>query len=418
MSHRYRAYPTGTIESQLLAHCWDDRAVWNVAVEQFRQWRPGRRSSPNRADRAGQLTEAREHIEWLREGSSSVQQQALRIFDEAVKNFFAGTHGRPSFRGRYDKLGFTIRDVKVRKLSRRWSEVQIPKHGDSPATWVRFRRSRPLPARYGMARVTRDRSGRWHVSFTAEQVPVEREGTGVVVGVDRGVANTVAYSEAVDGDSFEHCPQLRAKEAERKLRLERRLARQQPGSNRRARTKRQLARLAAREADRAKDWVEKTTTKLIRHADTIVIEDLQIKNMIAGAAGSIDEPGTNVRAKAGLNRSLARSRLSMFARRLRDKADASGVALIEVPAAHTSQTCAACGHVASENRESQAVFECVACGHTAHADTNAAIVIRERGIELAPAQGQGVAARRDLQPPGGSPKREAQTEHGPNQAAA
>ncbi len=418
MSHRYRVYPTGTIADHLLAHCWDDRAVWNVAVEQFRMWRPGRSATPNRKQRAEQLTEARRAIPWLRDGSSSVQQQALRIFDKAVVDFIAGTHGRPSFRRRDDKVGFTIRDVNVCKINRRWSEVQIPKHGEDRAVWVRFRRSRPLPNDHGMARVTLDKAGRWHVSFTAEQAPVLRSSTGRVVGVDRGVANTVAYSEAVDGEQFGHCPTSKPKQAERRLRLERRLARQRKGSNRRKKTKRQLARMSAREADRAKDWIEKATTELVRHADVIVVERLQIKNMSKSARGTINDPGERVAQKQGLNRAILSQRWGLFARRLGDKAAASGVTVVKVSAAYTSQTCAHCGHVAAENRESQAVFVCVACNHGAHADVNAAVNICERGIQkLVSAPGEGVAARRDLQPSGRSTKREAQTEHGTTRAA-
>ncbi|ABW15268.1 transposase IS605 OrfB [Parafrankia sp. EAN1pec] len=61
----------------------------------------------------------------------------------------------------------------------------------------------------------------------------------------------------------------------------------------------------------------------------------------------------------------------------------------KVPAAYTSQRCSACGHVASGNRESQAVFRCLACGHTANADVNAAVNIAVGNI----AAGRAVTAR-------------------------
>ncbi|MEU0518215.1 zinc ribbon domain-containing protein, partial [Streptosporangium sp. NPDC006007] len=50
--------------------------------------------------------------------------------------------------------------------------------------------------------------------------------------------------------------------------------------------------------------------------------------------------------------------------------------------AHTSRTCPRCGHVAKENRLTQASFVCTACGHTAHADANAAINILRAGLAL------------------------------------
>jgi hypothetical protein len=67
-------------------------------------------------------------------------------------------------------------------------------------------------------------------------------------------------------------------------------------------------------------------------------------------------------------------------------------AVIRVDPKNTSRTCAACGHCAPGNRESQAVFECEACGHHAHADTNAAVVILDRALSTT-APGHGVSGR-------------------------
>jgi transposase len=94
-----------------------------------------------------------------------------------------------------------------------------------------------------------------------------------------------------------------------------------------------------------------------------------------------------VAAKAALNRRIAASAWATLVRRTRQKADASeGCSVVLVDARHTSQTCSACGHLAAENRKSQAAFACVACSHEEHADTNAAKNIRARGLRV-PARG-------------------------------
>ena len=67
-------------------------------------------------------------------------------------------------------------------------------------------------------------------------------------------------------------------------------------------------------------------------------------------------------------------------KRLKDKMDANGGRLVVVPAAYTSQICHKCGHVAKENRDSQAVFRCVKCGYEANADVNAAENILSRAL--------------------------------------
>jgi transposase len=137
----------------------------------------------------------------------------------------------------------------------------------------------------------------------------------------------------------------------------------------RQRVKAAIARLKAREVDRRKDWVEKTSTELACRFDVIRVEDLKIPNMVGSARGTVETPGKNVRAKAGLNRSIHAAGWGRLVARLEDTAAGR---VEKVDPAYTSQTCNACGHCAAENRESQAVFRSRACGHTDHADVNAA----------------------------------------------
>ena len=113
---------------------------------------------------------------------------------------------------------------------------------------------------------------------------------------------------------------------------------------------------------------------------TVGIERLQVRNMSRSAKGTVAEPGKNVAAKAGLNRSILDKGWSTFRTLLAYKLADRGGTLIEVDPAYTSQTCSGCGHVSKQSRKSQSEFECVACGHTANADTNAAINILNRAV--------------------------------------
>ena len=130
-----------------------------------------------------------------------------------------------------------------------------------------------------------------------------------------------------------------------------------------------MARLRAREADARKDWAEKASTDIARRFDLIKVEDLRITNMTRSARGTAQNPGTNVRAKAGLNREILRSGWGLLVRRLEDKAPGR---VEKVKPHYTSQRCSACGHVDAESRESQARFVCTACGFAGNADVNAA----------------------------------------------
>ncbi|MFF4417609.1 helix-turn-helix domain-containing protein, partial [Streptosporangium sp. NPDC001559] len=65
---RYRLCPTPAQEQALAEHCGHARFVWNLAVEQHRHWRPGRKSAPGFAEQCRQLTEACAAFDWLRAG--------------------------------------------------------------------------------------------------------------------------------------------------------------------------------------------------------------------------------------------------------------------------------------------------------------------------------------------------------------
>ena len=402
VSIRQRLYPDPVQRVGLVEHCHHARFVFNIGLEQRSMWTKDRHSRGSHpeygnldavrvttATQMRELAQLRQSLGWLRAGSSSVQQAALRDLDRAFANFYAGRAKYPSFKRRSEREGsFYIRDLTVRRLNRKWGTVTVPKIGQ-----VRFRISRLWAEieKASSARVTH-RNGRWHVSFTTPPAEKISAGTGAVVGVDRGVANTLATSEG----RMIQAPAFTVGEQARFLALQRQLARQQKGSARRQGTLDRLAVLRRRLDDRRTNWVETTTTDLARTYDLIAMEDLRVTNMVRRPQPKPDpeQPGAflpnGARAKAALNKAILASCWGRFLARLEHKMPEGAV--VRVDPRNTSRTCAACGHCASGNRESQAVFECVACGHQAHADTNAALNILRRAID-ASAPGHGVSGR-------------------------
>jgi putative transposase len=210
-----------------------------------------------------------------------------------------------------------------------------------------------------------DRAGRWHIAFAAIPEPIAGPGTGEVVGIDRGAAVSAALST---GEMLS-TPRLSPGRRRRLLNLQRKLARAQRGSRRRAQVKLAIARVKARETDARKDWCEKLSTGLARRFDVIRVEDLKIKGMTRSAKGTLAQPGRNVRQKAGLNRSILESGWGLLVTRLEQKAPGR---VQKINPAYTSQTCSACGTRDREARESQACLRCWSCGHAENADVNAA----------------------------------------------
>ncbi|MEV0287660.1 transposase [Kribbella sp. NPDC050820] len=300
---RFRLYPTPVQHAALLKQCEHARYVWNLALEQWSLWTRDKRATPGYGDQARQLTDARAAFAWLRAGSQTVQQQALRDFDRAAKSFYTGTHRRPTWRRAGVHEGFRIvggQATRVVKLNRKWAAVNVPKVG-----WVRFRLSRAVPEARSY-RVTCDRSSRWHIAFAAIPVPIPAPGRGEVVGVDRGVAVSAALSTG----ELLICPGLSQTEHARLKHLQRRLARRRRGSNRRRRVKAAIAKLYARAVDRRKDWVETTSTGLARRFDLIRVEDLRVARLTRRPKAKPDpqQPDRYLpnhrRAKAGLNRGI------------------------------------------------------------------------------------------------------------------
>ena len=127
------------------------------------------------------------------------------------------------------------------------------------------------------------------------------------------------------------------------------------------------------------------TSELAERFETVALEDLKVKAMTRSAKGSIEAPGTRVAQKAGLNRAI----LATGWGELRAMFAYKATTTITVNPAYTSQTCPRCGHVAAENRRSQAHFQCTRCGFEDDADCNAAKNILTAGVSPA-------AARRGL----------------------
>ncbi|MFE6620286.1 RNA-guided endonuclease InsQ/TnpB family protein [Streptomyces sp. NPDC057740] len=230
--------------------------------------------------------------------------------------------------------------------------------------WVRFRLTRSELPDAKTFRVT-FRNGQWHIAFAVVPEPTPVPGTGEVIGIDRGVTITAALS---DGRTL-NCPQLTVKERAQIRKHQRRAARAKKDSPEKAVEYAKVAKLKAREANRRKDWCEKTSAMLARSYDLIRFEKLNIKNMTSSARGTVEQPGKNVAQKSGLNRAILAQGWGLLRQRTEHKAPGR---VQDVPAPYTSLRCSACGWIDKNSRKSQAEFACSSCGFTCNADENAA----------------------------------------------
>ncbi|RAU19756.1 transposase [Nitrincola tibetensis] len=205
-------------------------------------------------------------------------------------------------------------------------------------------------------------------------------------GIDRGVAIPVHAGKKMY--DFSQGQKKSMSKSERYIkRLQRRLARQQKGSNRRAKTKHRIAVHHAKRANIRNDFAHKTSRSLVNsEAKVIVFEALRTAAMTRKPKAQQDEQGRYVSNKAkqkpGLNKSILNVGWHLIETYTKYKAFHAGKVVFKIPAPRTSQECALCGHTHPDNRKSQSIFICGHCGHTDNADHNASMVIKKRAINL------------------------------------
>jgi putative transposase len=199
------------------------------------------------------------------------------------------------------------------------------------------------------------------------------------IGIDVGIARFATFS---DGSYLAPLNSFRRHEA-RLRHAQRSLCRKVKFSQNWRKAKDRIHRIHARIGNARADYLHKATSAISKNHAMVCIEDLQVKNLCKSAAGTVGNPGRNVRAKAGLNKSILDQGWFEFRRQLEYKLQWTGGMLIAVPPQHTSQRCPLCGCVSAENRISQAMFCCVECLHEDNADVVGAKNILARGHRVA-----------------------------------
>jgi putative transposase len=214
-----------------------------------------------------------------------------------------------------------------------------------------------------MVIVSRESDGRWYATFTIDtDAPEPLPETGRVVGVDLGVTDFAATSA---GDKIAN-PRHLERKARRLARYQRRLARCQKGSANRSKAAAKVVRAHRKVRNARRDFLHQTSTRLVRTADLIVIEDLAVQNMVR-------------------NRSLARAIADCgwgeFGRQLAYKCQRYGRRLVVIDRWYpSSKTCSACGHQLTNLSLSTRQWTCPSCGARHDRDINAAKNILAAGL--------------------------------------
>ncbi|ELD1229800.1 TPA: transposase [Salmonella enterica] len=360
---KFQLRPDGQQEREMRRFTGSCRFVFNRALAlQNENYEAGNKFIPY-TNMASWLVEWKNspEMQWLKDAPSQPLQQSLKDLERAYKNFFQKRAAFPRFKKRGQNDAF--RYPQGVKLDQKNSRIFLPKLG-----WLRYRNSRQVTGIVKNVTVSQS-CGKWYISIQTEsEVSTPVHPSASMVGLDAGVAKLATLS---DGTVFEPVNSFQKKQ-KKLARLQRQLSRKVKFSNNWQKQKRKIQRLHSRIANIRRDYLHKVTTTISKKHAMIVIEDLKVSNMSRSAAGTASQPGRNVRAKSGLNRSILDQGWYEMRRQLEYKQLWRGGQVFAVPPAYTSQRCACCGYAAKENRLSQSKFRCQACGYIANADVNGA----------------------------------------------
>ncbi|MFI1710621.1 RNA-guided endonuclease InsQ/TnpB family protein [Streptomyces griseoruber] len=370
---RYRFYPTDEQAAELSRTFGCVRLVYNKALEERTRAWYGEQCRISYVQSSAALTEWKKtgELSFLAEVSSVPLQQALRHLQTAFGNFFAKRAKYPRYKSRkksrasaeYTRSAFTWRDGKL-TLAKMSEPLDI-------------RWSRPLPqgAEPTTVTVSRDAAGRWFASLLCEDTITPAPATTSAVGIDAGITSLVTLST---GEKIAN-PRHERRDRTRLARAQRELSRKAKGSNNRAKARVKAAKVHARIADRRRDFLHKLTTRLVRENQTVVIEDLTVRNLLKNgrlARAISDAAWTELR-------SMLEYKCAWYGREL----------IVIDRWFPSSKLCGACGTVAAKLPLNVREWTCE-CGAVHDRDVNAARTILAAGLAVS-ACGDGVRPQRE-----------------------
>ncbi|MEX5713966.1 RNA-guided endonuclease TnpB family protein, partial [Parafrankia sp. FMc6] len=298
---------------------------------------------------------------WLAEPSKGPLQATLRNLQTAYVNFWQKRAGYPTFKkkGRaldsatYFRNCFSFRDGRI---------TLAKQDGPLAIVW-----SRPLPegAEPSQVTVSRNARGQYHVSILVEETITALPVSPGRVGIDAGVTSLVTLST---GEKVAN-PKHERRDRARLARAQRDLSRKVRGSANRAKARARVARVHGRIADRRRDHLHQLSTRIIRENQTVVIEDLSVRNMVRNHS---------------LARVISDASWSELRRMLEYKAGWYGRTVIAIDRFYPlSKTCSVCGSIVKKLPLNVREWACRGCGTVHDRDVNAAVNILAAGLAVA-----------------------------------
>ena len=378
-TYRFRIYPTDsqvTAMNSALELCRD---LYNAMLQQrIYAFRSGRKVSYN--SQQDELPELKNAFPEYCSIHSLVVQDVAHRRDRAYDNFYRrvrekkqgkkASAGFPRFkpRDRYSSITYTQSGFRILDNGHVW----LSRLGE-----VRMFMHRPVTGDIKTISIKRDSVGDWFITVTAgryrnsgietqeernkEQPHANSPGFMNPIGIDLGLKALITTSDGIQIDP----PRFLGKSEKKLKRAQRNLSTKKKGSGKRRKARTKVAKIHRKTERQRDDFSHKISRNLVKNHGLITFEDLNIRGMMRNhhLAKSIGD--------AGWNRIIQYTTY---------KAESAGAFVIMVDPRQTSQTCSGCGNIKHDLKLSDRIYHCNACGLIIDRDMNAAINIRNAGL--------------------------------------
>lgn len=358
---RYRFYPTAEQENLLRRTLGCTRLVYNKALAARTEAWYEKQERIGYKESSAMLTgwKKEDELSFLSEVSCVPLQQGLRHLQTAFTNFWTGRAKYPNFKKKRNGGS-----AEFTKSAFKWRDGQLFLAKCKEPLAIRWSRQLPEGAEPSTVTVKLSPAGRWTVSLLMDVDIEPLSPVGKQVGIDLGISSLLTLST---GEKIANPKGFKARY--RKLRkAQKALSRKQKGSSNRHKARLRVARVHAEIADARKDMLHKLTTRLIRENQTIVVEDLAVKNMVKNHK---------------LAQAISDASWGELVRQLEYKAEWYGRKLVKIDRWFpSSKRCNSCGHTVDKLPLNIRNWVCPSCGSQHDRDINAAINILAAGLAV------------------------------------
>lgn len=324
----------------------------------------------------------RKNDEFFRSCSAELYRDgAIKNYKSAVENATRHGFGFPRYKKTRENLRINPFSASKNNKFFNWKNktIQISSTLGEKPMQVAFIGHRQPRGEVKNATLSRTSDGKWWLSVMAEwksDKTISHRNPKTSVGIDVGITSVLATSSGKIIHPSKSLNEKIQKLENKKILLQTKKSKKyekngKKVSNSQRKLQLRINKVQAKMDFLKENWKNKQILQLCKENETIVLEDLSIRNMSKSSKGTQDEPGKNVKQKSGLNRSLLKWGIYSMFLKMEHKQKAFGGFVLKVPPAYTSQTCSSCGHVSKENRDGK-IFSCMSCGYKDDADINAA----------------------------------------------